>query len=107
MVRNSSVERMMIPYFSKRLGVDVNTVYEIAAEIYNPDQITFDICIVNRDEEDQVFSTSIDRAKVEPIVPFLTILAEESYNRYCERFFYRNGGKRFAGTAEMERNNNP
>lgn len=95
-VRNSSIERLTIPYLSKRLGFVPTQVYEIIAEIYSPDQITFDIFVV---DEDQTYP--MDRAQVEPYVNFLTVVAEDSYHRYCDRFFYRNGKKKYAGFSEM------
>jgi len=97
MVRNASVEQLTIPYFSKRIGLAPTQVYEITAELYSPNEITFDICIVDENE-----THPIDRAVVEPSVPFLTIVAEDSYNRYCNRFFYRNGKIKFAGTTNMD-----
>lgn len=96
-IRNSSIEQLTIPYLSRRLGFMPTQVYEIIAEIYNSDQITFDIFVIDENE-----SHPMDRAQVEPHVSFLTVVAEESYNRYCNRFFYRNGKKKFAGFSEME-----
>ena len=95
-VRNSSIEQLTIPYLSRRLGFMPTQVYEIIAEIYNPEQITFDIFVVDENK-----SHPMDRTQVEPYVSFLTVVAEESYNRYCNRFFYYSGKKRFAGFSEM------